>query len=108
MRTITAAAALTLAVLASALEPAAAAECRDRVSASSGVRLTGSGEGLTERACARARSKWSALVKERYGGRFDSWSAARERIQAVKNDGGFIRCSAAAIPCEPTMLAPPR
>jgi hypothetical protein len=70
--------------------------------------MTGSGVGLTERACSQARSKWSELVRRRYGRRFESWSAARERIQAVKIEDGFVRCSAQAIPCEPTMLAPPR
>jgi hypothetical protein len=83
-----------------------AAECRANTSASSGVRL--SDGGTTESACARAREKWAGVVKQRYGARFTSWSAARNRLQGVKREGDFIKCSAQAIPCEPTVRAPPR
>lgn len=108
-RKVVLAALLAAAMLASTgIVGPAAAECRARTSASSGISLTAGGTGLTERACARARSKWSEIVKQTYGARFASWSAARQRLQAVKREGGFIKCGVQATPCEPTVRAPRR
>lgn len=84
----------------------AAAECKANTSASSRVRLKGSGS--TDKACAQARSKWADVVKGRYGARFALWSAARNRLQGVKREGTFVKCSAQAIPCTPTVRAPSR
>jgi hypothetical protein len=84
----------------------AAAECRPSVEASSGVRV--SEGGTKDAACARARSKWAYHAKSRYGWEFSNWNAAHDRIQAVKLEGGFVKCSAQAKPCRMTARAPAR
>jgi len=106
-RLVMAAAIAALASLAvSASIATAAAACRPSVEASSGVRV--SEGGTKDQACARARSKWAYQVKARYGWEFSNWNAAHDRIQAVKLEDGFVKCSAQAVPCSMTVRAPPR
>jgi hypothetical protein len=106
-RTVMAAAIVALASLAwsASIEPAAAA-CRPSMEASSGVKAAEG--GTKEQACARARSKWAYQVKARFGWEFSNWNAAHDRIQAVKLEGGFVKCSVQAKPCSMTVRAPPR
>jgi hypothetical protein len=108
MKNITVAMATVLAL--ASLASTAAAECRPRTTASAAARRGPAGidQALGMQTSVRALESWKQRVRERYGSRFANWNAARDRRSNCTTTAEFIKCSASATPCEPTVRAPSR
>ena len=93
-----------------AVGPAAADDCRSSTSASISAPRTagGSEDHLISQACARAVTRWTQLVKARYGSRFASWSRSKDRSKSIRREGRHLICVIRATPCAPTVRAPSR
>jgi hypothetical protein len=85
------------------ISPAGAYECKPRVTAASGYSRTlpTPPKVLRHKACSRARSKWSALVAQRYGSRFANWAASDSRRETPGVTATHFTCEVSAKPCTP-------